>query len=176
MHKALLVAASLLAVMISGCATDGDSPQGTLVRKVTLQFDDEFVDSFDDVEATFVYTHSGDPVNVADVTVEITEKDFGRIRDLSKYTSLTTLQAGDTVSLEGLPALAEVIIRGDSLLGKRSFSQHDWYFAEGDPVPLAGQGSAKWDWSMNYGASFGADSFTITDEYESSTETTRVED
>lgn len=184
MQKAILLSLAILTVSLSGCAGGENAETGTLTRLISIEASeaelDQIQDPADIVQTSYVYTHESDAVDVSDVTVEIHGENGVLSKPLSKYTTKSQLQNGDTVTIDNLPALAGVRLENGNTMASRTGIDASWLLAEGTPLPIANEGNAKWEWTATAGTSSGFSYWETEETYEESdgnvTETTIVED
>ena len=176
LSRVLLVAVTLVLTTFAGCVIPllegepGDAGPQSIVKKAVLTIDpgNEGGDAIEDfLKVSFEYTHMGASVASADLTAEYTAANGDRrTRQLSSFTSKTTLEKGDVVTIPGANITSGLLIQqGQDLIAGRANPGQSWFMIDGVPVPAfssqAGQALYKITSSAGFSAS-GSD-FDIDD-------------
>lgn len=145
MSGRLLTFASLaLLAPFSGCIFLNDEVESreSIVRKVVASLDGSLAGEatrFEDVVRTsFEYEHAGGDVSPEDVEVEFLAEDgHATTRSLSRYTTKSTLKAGDIVTIDRVNLTSDLkLTHAGNVLASRSGLRQDWFSAEGVPIPI----------------------------------------
>ncbi|MGB0652731.1 MAG: hypothetical protein ACPGQL_05975 [Thermoplasmatota archaeon] len=172
----LLLASTALAGCTDLLGGDGTpASTGTLSRALAIAWDPEAMDEAEGptdamaalVDTVFTYHHDGDALSTDDIEVRY-QDETGRtqVHSLGRFTTLSEVQQGDTVELDGALATSGIeLLRGDRVLAARAGAQTPWLEA-GIPLPVASTdgGSASWDLDVTGAIDVAFDRFAMSSE------------
>lgn len=153
-------------VALAGCqglvdAFGGDDGDATAARIIESSFTEATFERLAGIDgpdqalaalfdARFEYTHGGADADPDDLQASyLDEEGTHRTKPLGRFTTASSLSAGDVVTIAGVHVASHLTVsKGSSDLVVRPAVEKDWFTLAGAPLPLAADPGALASWSM----------------------------